>query len=167
MHKSTVSHCVGEPSRYFYVHQKKYMTFPMSRQERQGVASQYYHRHGKIPLCLGCVDGTHIPILSPKNNEKAYLNRKHYHSLNAMIISNAEKIITHLNARWPGRINDAYILRESIIHELGEADELGNYYFLGDSGYPLRPYLYTPIANPASPAERRYNRWLKTNSGYS
>lgn len=38
----------------------------------------------------------------------------------------------HLDARWPGSINDAYILRESITQELGEADDLGNYYILGD-----------------------------------
>lgn len=28
----------------------------------------------------------------------------------------------------------------------------------GDSGYPLEPFLLTPFANPASPAEERYNR---------
>lgn len=61
------------------------MQFPMSAQERQQVASKYYHNHGNIPLCLGCVDGTHIPILSPKENENMYLNRKRYHSLNAMV----------------------------------------------------------------------------------
>ena len=28
---------------------------------------------------------------------------------------------------------------------------------LGDSGYPCKPYLLTPISNPCSPSEERYN----------
>lgn len=32
--------------------------------------------------------------------------------------------------------------------------------FLGDSGYPAEPFLLTPIANPATAAERHYNSSL-------
>lgn len=32
--------------------------------------------------------------------------------------------------------------------------------FLGDSGYPLRSYLMTPLANPATPGENLYNEAL-------
>ncbi|XP_032799775.1 putative nuclease HARBI1 [Daphnia magna] len=35
-----------------------------------------------MPEVFGCIDGTHISIVRPKNHEKAYVNRKNYHSLN-------------------------------------------------------------------------------------
>ena len=34
---------------------------------------------------VGCIDGTHIRIVKPKNHEKAYVNRKNYHSLNVQV----------------------------------------------------------------------------------
>ena len=38
-----------------------------------------------------------------------------------------------------------------------------NGWFLGDSGYPLRPNLFTPILSPETPSQRRYNRaFLRT-----
>ena len=38
-----------------------------------------------------------------------------------------------------------------------------NGWFLGDSGYPLRQNLMTPILSPTTVGDRRYNRaFLKT-----
>ncbi|XP_037795739.1 putative nuclease HARBI1 [Penaeus monodon] len=39
-----------------------------------------------------------------------------------------------------------------------EAREFGENYRLGDSGYPLKPYLWTPLLNPRRPGEIRYSR---------
>lgn len=48
------------------------------------IAIRYFASGSNFSL-VGCVDKTHIPILAPKGNEKAYLNRKHYHSVNLMV----------------------------------------------------------------------------------
>ncbi len=37
--------------------------------------------------------------------------------------------------------------------------------FTGDSGYPLRPWLMTPILHPASEAHERYNRAQRKTRG--
>ena len=39
----------------------------------------------KFDQCVGCVDGTHIPIRKPINNEVVYVSRYGYHSLNTMV----------------------------------------------------------------------------------
>lgn len=41
----------------------------------------------QIPGTLGYIDGTHVAIKAPRQEEHVYLNRKHYHSLNVMILS--------------------------------------------------------------------------------
>lgn len=43
-------------------------------------------------------------------------------------------MITHVDGRWPGGANDAFVFSDSIVHEMGEGNELGNNFFLGDSG---------------------------------
>lgn len=56
----------------------------------------YLHRFLSKVLCLtnfyfsviGCVDGTHIGLQKPTKDEHMYFNRKGFHSLNAMIVSN-------------------------------------------------------------------------------
>ncbi|XP_036325553.1 putative nuclease HARBI1 isoform X2 [Rhagoletis pomonella] len=42
---------------------------------------------------IGCIDGTHIGLQKPTQNEHMYFNRKGFHSLNAMIISFSYKIL--------------------------------------------------------------------------
>lgn len=63
------------------------MTFPLATQDKIDTSKGFYDKYDNIPLCLGCVDGTHIAILAPKKQEKAYINRKHYHSINVMVSS--------------------------------------------------------------------------------
>ncbi|XP_036334509.1 putative nuclease HARBI1 [Rhagoletis pomonella] len=47
----------------------------------------------KIPGVIGCVDGTHIGLQKPTADEHMYLNRKGYHSINAMIQSTANTVV--------------------------------------------------------------------------
>lgn len=79
------------------------------------------------------------------------------YSLNVQIVCDAKYHILNVVARWPGSTHDSRILRMS---RLGQAYEDGMVQgiLLGDSGYPLKPWLMTPILNPRTAAEEEYNR---------
>ena len=38
-----------------------------------------------FPSVLGCIDGTHIKVMAPRENESEYVNRKGVRSLNVQV----------------------------------------------------------------------------------
>lgn len=60
--------------------------------------------------------------------------------------------------RWPGSAHDSHIFRNSNICLRLENDEMNPYVLLGDSGYPLKKYLITPLLNLETAAERKFNQ---------
>ncbi|CAL1672498.1 unnamed protein product [Lasius platythorax] len=110
---------------------------------------------------LGAIDGTHVEIIAPSVNNLehppfVYINRKGKHSINVMLICDANNIIIGINARYPGSVHDAAIWQVS---------EIRNYlsFLISDSGYGLEPWLLTPYANfeEGSP-EEQYNMMHKS-----
>lgn len=74
-----------------------WISFSMTENEKNAIKAAFYAENG-FPGVFGCVDGTHIGIIAPKENEHLFLNRKGFHSLNAMIASlNIEHEIKNTN----------------------------------------------------------------------
>ena len=44
-----------------------------------------FARHYKMDQCLGCLDGTYVPIRKPTRNSNAYICRKAFHALNVLV----------------------------------------------------------------------------------
>ena len=61
-----------------------YLKFPETRREMLLASDEWFEKIGQ-PFCIGAMDGTHLAIRRPYFNEPAYLNRKGYYSLNAMV----------------------------------------------------------------------------------
>lgn len=78
--------CVKEFTDFMYNQSDRYITFPFTEEERIEIAEGFEERYG-YPNCIGCIDGSHIPILCPSTNEKSFVNRKNYHSINLMVSS--------------------------------------------------------------------------------
>ena len=119
--------------------------------------NQYFYEQHKIPNVVGLVDGTHMQIIGPKDNEDVYVNRCNYHSLNIQII--CECHITNVVARWPGSVHDSTILQES--HVKGYFESRGVHpkgLLLGDSGYPCLNWLLTPYRRPRNDNQVRLNK---------
>ena len=57
----------------------KYIKVPTGPQLRK-ITDGFYTKWG-FPHCIGAIDGSHIPIIAPKENPPDYYNRKGYHSV--------------------------------------------------------------------------------------
>lgn len=73
------------------------------------------------------------------------------------MVCNAQLEILDIVARWPGAAHDSYIFNNSRVRMRFESGEFSKFILLGDSGYPLRSYLLTPLESPSTPAEHLYN----------
>ncbi|XP_068199224.1 putative nuclease HARBI1 [Antennarius striatus] len=127
-----------------------------------------FHRIAGFPNVIGCMDGTHIPIKAPSQNDGDYVNRKSVHSINVQIICDAEYHITNVVAKWPGTVHDSWIYRQSYVSgsmQRGEFDGV----LLGDRVYPCQPRLLTPYPDPEPGPRQNFNQgncrtraWVET-----
>ncbi|KAJ1128563.1 hypothetical protein NDU88_006940 [Pleurodeles waltl] len=116
-----------------------------------------FYALGHIPNIIGAIDGTHVALVPPKDDEQVYRNRKSYHSMNVQVVCLADQYISHVNAKFPGSVHDAYVMRNSSIPYVMEQLQRQRVWLIGDSGYPNLPWLLTPVRNPRTRAEERYN----------
>lgn len=142
------------------------MKFPDTLEALNSIRRRFFEKYN-FPGVIGCIDCTHVAIFPPgiideEHPEFLYVNRKGYHSLNVQLICDDSMKILNVNALYPGSTNDAFIWNNSqvqrVLENLHRADHK-DYYLLGDSGYPLRTYLLTPLEQEPLPntPERRYN----------
>jgi hypothetical protein len=137
---------------------------PTDRTELRNVMHGF-HDIANFPNVVGAIDGTHIRIRAPSADEHFYVNRKNYHSINVMRVCDASMRFLNIVVKWPGGTHDAFIWSNSTLCEKFEDRTISDSWLLGDSGYPLRPWLLTPVLNPTSPQEVRYNEaHMKTKS---
>ncbi|CAG4952586.1 unnamed protein product [Parnassius apollo] len=146
---------------------KKYIHFPGTLQERQAIINGFLNKYD-FPGCLGCINSTHVAMIRPTEHEERFFNRKHYHSRNVQITCDSDLNIINIDASYGGATHDAHIWKNSQIsqhllelHNRGEA-----VWSLGDFGYPLRPWLLTPIVNaePGSAYENYTNMHCLTRN---
>lgn len=65
----------------------EWIVFPTDEVEKQQIKEHFFNRTG-FPGVIGCIDGTHINIISPEKEEQfKYRNRKGFFSLNATVVS--------------------------------------------------------------------------------
>ncbi|CAJ1066464.1 putative nuclease HARBI1 [Xyrichtys novacula] len=75
------------------------------------------------------------------------------------VICDADLIFINCVAKWPGSVHDARMLRECSLFQAFEnnARKPVNGVILGDSGYMQRDWLFTPLSNPTTSAEKNDN----------
>ena len=78
--KSTVSRVVRRVTLAIAGKLGDFVKFPQTREEK-AVIKQGFYDIGGLPCVIGCVDGSHIRIIAPSQNECNYVNRKGFHSV--------------------------------------------------------------------------------------
>ncbi|KAJ8935509.1 hypothetical protein NQ314_012763 [Rhamnusium bicolor] len=115
---------------------KKYIQWP-AKQKYQSISNEFCQKR-RLPFIIGCIDGTHIQINRPKENQEYYYNRRGYHSILLQGVVFHNRLFTNIYCGEPGSIHDARLLKKSDLYRKASAynEFFGIYYLLGDSTYP-------------------------------
>uniref|UniRef100_A0A915N2E7 Putative nuclease HARBI1 n=1 Tax=Meloidogyne javanica TaxID=6303 RepID=A0A915N2E7_MELJA len=129
----------------------------LDKNESSKVKREFLNYCG-LPMIVGCIDCTHIRIRAPVSDEKSYVNRKGWHSLNVQAVCDNNCKFENVVIEWPGSVHDSFILRQSNLWNHFEKRCVdSNDVILGDSGYPLRTWLFVPYSNPKTEGQKRFN----------
>ena len=82
--KSSVSRVVRDVSLTLAQKQNEFILWP-SPAKLQEVKQGFYDKR-RFPGVIGCIDGTHVRIQGPCENENDYVNRKGYQSINVQAL---------------------------------------------------------------------------------
>lgn len=157
--QTSVHRAIHEVTRVIVERLENKINFPVTVEERTTIKNEFMVHWG-FPGVVGVIDGTHIAILKPTDDEQNFINRKGYHSINCQVICDHTLKIRNILTNFGGSTHDSFIWRMSEVKAYMENlyNNREASWLLGDSGYPLQPYLMTPFRNPVpgSP-ESRYN----------
>ncbi|XP_062611814.1 uncharacterized protein LOC134273647 [Saccostrea cucullata] len=134
---------------------KKFVKWP-NNEEKQEIMSEFEDFSG-FPGVIGAIDGTHISITPPGENEADYVNRKSFHSIILQAICRHDRLFIDIKCGWP----DARVFRNSEVCQ-HQAQLCGPHHLVGDGAYPLSSYLMKPYreSQNMTAAEKIFNKKL-------
>lgn len=80
---------------------------------------------------IRAIDCTYVAIRAPREEEYAFVNRKHFHSINVQIICDVQMVLTNVVATWPGTTHDSCILSQSSVGRTLQASTVADGWHLG------------------------------------
>ena len=112
---------------------------------------------------IGAIDGSHITIKPPADDEQSYYNRKKRHSIILQAVCDSEKVFTDVYAGWPGSTHDSRVLRNSPLFQKVEQNLQAVFpmqtFLVGDPAYEARSWMAPTLKRTAqnTPAKRKYS----------
>ncbi|XP_065200775.1 putative nuclease HARBI1 [Planococcus citri] len=157
VHESTASRVIRLVSYYLARLRPEFIEYPTSEEELSEIRQGFFNI-AQFPRCIGAVDCTHVKILSPGGQDaEIFRNRKRFFSYNVQAVCDSNLRFLNVVCRWPGSSHDSTIFNNSSIKYKFEDGEFGNDLLVGDGGYGVRNYLITPLRNPITAAEKKFN----------
>ena len=102
-----------------------FIFMPPARADIFETKRNFYQVAG-FPGIIGCIDGSHIPIVAPHEDEFAFVNRKKFHSINVQAICDSSLVFMDVVAKWPGSNHDTFFLLTSVTHDQFERGKFGD-----------------------------------------
>lgn len=145
----------------------RHVNFPSGR-ELVEVIRGFGAKSG-FPQIAGAIDGTHIPIIRPREHATDYFNRKGYHSVVMQAVVDFRGLFTDVYIGWPGRVHDARIFGNSDLYKKAENGDLFPQnttqmngqnlpiVLVGDPAYPLMTWLMKPYPEHAAMPRKQRN----------
>jgi hypothetical protein len=152
----SVSRIVDRVTRAICRKAPQIIKFPRTEDEQVRCIQRFFEKT-RFPGTIGAVDGSLVRIKAPSIEENIYVCRKGYHALNIQGICDGGKRFTNIVSRFAGSTHDAFIWNGCSVNREFERGNIQGH-LLGDSGYPLRPWLLTPVLHARNEDEERYNR---------
>ncbi|KAK8765434.1 hypothetical protein V5799_031957 [Amblyomma americanum] len=141
---SSVHACVERVLDFLKSISSSVIVWPNHEQQERSKASFLAKSGGKGPRnTIGCVNGGHIEINKPDVSPQSYYNRKKWPSVILQGICDDRNRLIDVFIGFPGSAHDARVLRESPFFEDADDKFTDGHYILGDSAYPLLPWLLT------------------------
>ena len=82
-------------------------------------AIQAFQEISFFPQVVGAIDGSHIPVITSKNDPNDYYNRKQFHSIVLQGVAGADGRFIHVSTGYAGSIHDARVLcMSSLVNEV-------------------------------------------------
>lgn len=159
------------------LHQQKillprFIKFPQTTTELDTAATEFEEILG-YPMCIGALDGSHIPICPPKEEATDHYCYKGIYSMVLFAVVDAQYRFTYIRVGSAGRNCDSYIFQRSILYKILQSNffdrvtkQMGNTIvpicLIGDSAFPLRRHLMKPYADHRglTAVQAYYNRVL-------
>uniref|UniRef100_A0A3Q4I8F6 Putative nuclease HARBI1 n=1 Tax=Neolamprologus brichardi TaxID=32507 RepID=A0A3Q4I8F6_NEOBR len=149
--QASMSRCVSNVTRALVEKAPQFITF--NRYDDQSFRE--FQRVAGFPGVLGVLDCVQVAIKAPNSEDSSYVNKKGFHSVACQLVCDPRGLLLSAETHWAGGLQDTVVLERSALYKQLQDTEQG--WLLGDSRYPLRKWLMTPVDCPESPAEFRYN----------
>ena len=98
-----------------------------------------------IPLIIGAIDGTHIPIIAPIHDPISYYFRKNFYSCLLHGVVDSKCKFWDYDFSWCGQIHDWALFQKTEIKEKTMKYTFLPLKFINDAAYPMRPWFYSPF----------------------
>ena len=172
--KSTVIEAVQDVVNGLYEIRNDHIKFPETLAEVT-TSIETFANLTDLPNVVGAIDGSHVRIKAPVDSAPGYFSRYQQHDFIVQAVVNGKKHFLDFACGFPGSMHDGRVLRRSRIFARAErreiltiptvnaaGQEIGPY-LVGNSAYPLSPWLMKPFPEGTRDRDEiKFNRQLSS-----